>query len=180
MIIDEVHTGVAATGKFWAHEHWDLESPPDLVTFSKKFQASGFYYSDELKQQIPFRQFNTWMGDPVRTLIAAEQNDIILGENLIDHAVTSGAYFKSEVEKLAQRHPQAMANVRGRGLCLAFDTPDVDFRTRLIAQMKLNGINSPVCGIATIRARPCLYWTESHTDIYIERLEKSVKEVLAQ
>ncbi len=50
MIIDEVHTGVAATGKFWAHEWWDLESPPDIVTFSKKFQASGFFYSDELKQ----------------------------------------------------------------------------------------------------------------------------------
>ena len=72
LIIDEVHTGVAATGKFWAHEHWDLESPPDFVTFSKKFQASGFFYGDELKQQIPFRQFNTWMGDPVRTLIAAK------------------------------------------------------------------------------------------------------------
>ena len=41
MIIDEVHTGVAATGKFWAHEWWDLESPPDIVTFSKKFQASS-------------------------------------------------------------------------------------------------------------------------------------------
>ena len=25
MIVDEVQTGVAATGKFWAHEHWDLE-----------------------------------------------------------------------------------------------------------------------------------------------------------
>jgi 4-aminobutyrate aminotransferase-like enzyme len=39
-----------------------------------------------MKQQIPFRQFNTWMGDPVRTLIAAEQNDIIARDGLIENA----------------------------------------------------------------------------------------------
>jgi 4-aminobutyrate aminotransferase/(S)-3-amino-2-methylpropionate transaminase len=40
-IVDEVQTGVGATGKFWAHEHWGLSSPPDMVTFSKKAQAAG-------------------------------------------------------------------------------------------------------------------------------------------
>ena len=35
------------------------------------------------------------MGDPVRTLLAAEQNDIIREEGLIDSAVTVGEYFKS-------------------------------------------------------------------------------------
>jgi 4-aminobutyrate aminotransferase-like enzyme len=71
-----------------------------------------------------------------------------------------------------------MSNVRGRGLCLAFDTKDLAYRTKLIRQLKLNGINSPVCGVATIRARPCLYWTPKHTDVYIERLEKSIKELV--
>ena len=36
MIIDEVHTGIACSGKFWAYEHWDLYAPPDFVSFSKK------------------------------------------------------------------------------------------------------------------------------------------------
>ena len=49
MIVDEVHTGVAATGRYWGHEYWDLESPPDFVSFSKKMQASGFYYTDEFR-----------------------------------------------------------------------------------------------------------------------------------
>jgi 4-aminobutyrate aminotransferase/(S)-3-amino-2-methylpropionate transaminase len=176
LIIDEVHTGVAATGKFWAHEWWDLESPPDLVTFSKKFQASGFFYSDELKQTIPFRHFNTWMGDPVRTLIAAEQNDIIARDNLIENANTSGAYFKSQLEEIACQYPEMMANVRGRGLCLAYDIRDLETRTKMIHQLKLNGVNSPVCGVSTIRARPCLYWTPAHTDVYISILEKTIKQ----
>ncbi|KAA8567580.1 hypothetical protein EYC84_008055 [Monilinia fructicola] len=31
LIVDEVQTGVGATGKFWAHEHWNLETPPDML-----------------------------------------------------------------------------------------------------------------------------------------------------
>ena len=36
MIVDEVQTGVGATGTFWAHEKWGLEGDmkPDFVTFT--------------------------------------------------------------------------------------------------------------------------------------------------
>lgn len=33
-IVDEVQTGVGATGKYWAHQHWDIK--PDMMTFAKK------------------------------------------------------------------------------------------------------------------------------------------------
>src|SRR5690606_42027977 len=38
-IVDEVQTGVCATGTFWAHEQWNLPNPPDIVTFSKKMRS---------------------------------------------------------------------------------------------------------------------------------------------
>jgi 4-aminobutyrate aminotransferase/(S)-3-amino-2-methylpropionate transaminase len=60
MIVDEVQTGVGATGKFWAHDHWDMQDPPDMVTFSKKAQAAGYYYGNpELRPNKAYRQFNT-------------------------------------------------------------------------------------------------------------------------
>jgi len=45
-IVDEVQTGGGSTGKFWAHEHWNLSTPPDIVTFSKKLQVEMplFFY----------------------------------------------------------------------------------------------------------------------------------------
>ena len=43
-VVDEVQTGVGATGKWWAHQHWGLETPPDLVTFSKKMVFHFYYY----------------------------------------------------------------------------------------------------------------------------------------
>ena len=83
MIVDEVQTGVGATGKFWAHEFWNLSSPPDFVTFSKKMQGAGFYHNLNLRPSHPYRNFNTWMGDPIRALQAKviieciEKNDLL-------------------------------------------------------------------------------------------------------
>ncbi|KAI1001767.1 4-aminobutyrate aminotransferase [Podosphaera aphanis] len=60
LIVDEVQTGVGATGKFWAHEHWNLEIPPDIVTFSKKAQTAGYYFGNpDLRPNKAYRQFNT-------------------------------------------------------------------------------------------------------------------------
>ena len=42
-IVDETKTGVGSTGKMWAHEHWNLSSPPDIVTFGGKAGISGYY-----------------------------------------------------------------------------------------------------------------------------------------
>lgn len=58
-IVDEVQTGVGATGKFWAHDHWNLQDPPDMVTFSKKAQTAGYYFgNNDLRPNKPYRQFN--------------------------------------------------------------------------------------------------------------------------
>ena len=60
MIADEVQTGFGATGRFWGHEHWDLSSPPDIVTFSKKAQTAGYFFGDRmLVPDKAYRQFNT-------------------------------------------------------------------------------------------------------------------------
>lgn len=46
--MDEVQTGAGATGKFWAHEHWGLDDPADIVSFSKKMLTGGYFHKDEL------------------------------------------------------------------------------------------------------------------------------------
>ena len=44
--MDEVQTGCGPTGKFWAHEHFNMPDSPDIVTFSKKMQTGGYYNKD--------------------------------------------------------------------------------------------------------------------------------------
>ena len=104
MIVDEVQTGVGATGKFWAHEHWDLHSPPDFVTFAKKMQSSGFYISNKFRCDTPYRHFNTFLGDAVRAKITQAQNKIIKEHNLVALADEVGKYLMASLYKMSKEH----------------------------------------------------------------------------
>jgi len=106
MIVDEVQSGVAVSGNFWAHDHWNLDSPPDFVTFAKKMLSCGFYHAEETKMVTPYRHFNTWMGDPVRAHLTAEQNDIIRDDDLINQARVSGAYLHDKMRELEAAEPE--------------------------------------------------------------------------
>ena len=65
LIFDEVQTGFGATGKMWAHEHFDLPAPPDVVTWAKKAQNGVLFVSEALAVFFQEeKKFNTtWEGD---------------------------------------------------------------------------------------------------------------------
>ncbi|KAK9472532.1 3-amino-2-methylpropionate transaminase [Dipodascopsis tothii] len=174
LIADEVQTGVAATGKFWAHEHWQLESPPDMVTFSKKFQAAGFYFGNpQLRPPQPFRQFNTWCGDPTKAIIARAIATEVIAKDLAGAAQRVGAYVYERLNALQTKFPALVSRLRGKGAgtFIAFDLPTVADRNRLVTVMKANGINIGGCGISSIRLRPTLVFEEKHADIFLATLE---------
>ena len=50
--------------RMWCHEWFNLSSPPDIVTFSKKMQTGGLYHKADLRPRHAYRIFNTWVGDP--------------------------------------------------------------------------------------------------------------------
>ena len=172
LIVDEVQTGVGATGRFWAHEHWGLEHPPDMVTFSKKAQAAGYYYSmPELRPNKPYRQFNTWMGDPVRALLFRAIVDEIERLDLVSNTAAVGEYLHARIEDLAVRHPEHFQNLRGKGqgTFLAFDTPR---RDEFVAKAKTLGVNIGGCGPSAVRLRPMLVLREGHVDILADTMDK--------
>ena len=121
------------------------------------------------------------MGDPVRTLIAATQNEIIMEEDLMANAVSVGHYFQNALTEVSRDFPHWIVNVRGRGLCLAFDVPNDDIygtnRNIFVAELKKRGINTPVCGAYTVRSRPCLYFSERHVDVYIDIMRKTLHDI---
>lgn len=49
LLMDEVQTGCGPTGKMWCHEHFNLDSPPDIVTFSKKMQLGGYFHTEDMR-----------------------------------------------------------------------------------------------------------------------------------
>ena len=174
-IVDEVQTGVGATGKFWAHEHWNLASPPDMVTFSKKAQAAGYYYGNPaLRPNKPYRQFNTWMGDPSKALIFRGIIEEIERLGLVENTAATGQYLYAGLERLAGQYPGHIQNLRGKGqgTFIAWDSPK---RDEFVAKAKTVGVNIGGSGPSAVRLRPMLVFQKQHADILLENVEKIIK-----
>jgi 4-aminobutyrate aminotransferase/(S)-3-amino-2-methylpropionate transaminase len=175
LIVDEVQTGVGATGKFWAHEHWNLEDPPDMMTFSKKAQTAGYYYGDlALRPNKPYRQFNTWMGDPARALLFRAIIEEVERLDLVNQTARVGDYLYGKLEGLAKKYPEHFQDLRGKGqgTFIAFNNPK---RDEFLVKAKSHGINIGGSGANAVRLRPMLIFQEKHADILIEAIEKIVK-----
>ena len=174
-IVDEVQTGVGATGKFWAHDHWNLSNPPDMVTFSKKAQTAGYYYGNpELRPNKPYRQFNTWMGDPARAILFRAIIHEIERLNLVENTAAVGEYLYSGLQNLAKQYPNEIQNLRGKGqgTFIAFDSPR---RDEFLKKAKSFGINIGGSGERAVRLRPMLIFQQHHADILLDSVEKIIK-----
>ncbi|KIN05867.1 hypothetical protein OIDMADRAFT_189481 [Oidiodendron maius Zn] len=175
LIVDEVQTGVGATGKFWAHEYWNLETPPDMVTFSKKAQTAGYYYGNPaLRPNKPYRQFNTWMGDPARAILFRAIINEVERLDLVANAAAVGDYLFTNLESLAKKYPGEFQNLRGKGqgTFIAFDNPH---RDEFLKKAKAVGINIGGCGESAVRLRPMLIFQKHHADILLDGIEKIIK-----
>ena len=167
-IVDEVQTGMGATGFMWAHEQWQLTNPPDMMTFSKKAQASGVFMKSAFIDRTPYRVFSTWMGDPIRTLQCKVIVDTIKDDHLLENVRDTGDYLYEQVSALSERYPDKIYNVRRPGgTFMAMDSP---YRDAFLAKMKASGIQMGGCGENAIRFRPPLVLTSTHVDEFISRM----------
>ncbi|CAO3651757.1 unnamed protein product [Cunninghamella echinulata] len=169
-IVDEVQTGVGGTGTFWAHEAWNLPESPDIVTFSKKFQAAGFFLNNKLRPTQPYRLYNTWMGDPVRAFQAAAIINEIESKDLLTNVNQVGQYLQQQLPLLNK-----VENVRGQGTFIAFDLPTPAQRDKLLLDIRQLGVNLGGCGDRTVRLRPMLTFQKHHADILLHSLDEALK-----
>ena len=175
-VVDEVQTGVGPTGKMWAHEHWDLDDPPDLVTFSKKAQIAGYFARKELRPKEGKRIFNTWMGDPCKLLLLSVVLDEVARRDLLANATTTGARLRAGLDALASAYPTQLARVRGVGTFLAWTAPDAATRDATVRALRRRGVLVGACGDASVRLRPSLSFGPAHADVFLRLLGEVAKE----
>ncbi|XP_060757094.1 4-aminobutyrate aminotransferase, mitochondrial [Neoarius graeffei] len=162
--VDEVQTGCGATGKFWAHEHWGMDDPADIVTFSKKMLTGGFYHKDELQPDQGYRIFNTWMGDPSKNLFLSEVLNVIRRDNLVEEVTRSGKALLQGLYELQSQYPHLLSRARGQGTFCAIDARDEDTRDDLLIKIRNKGVLLGGCGQKSIRFRPTLIFKEYHVN----------------
>lgn len=175
LLIDEVQTGGGPTGKFWAHEWFNLDGPPDIVTFSKKMQLGGYFHSLDFRPQQEYRVFNTWCGDPGKLVMLEAILNVIKRDNLLDNVRKTGAVLKAGLLEAQKEFPTILHSARGRGTFLAISAKDANTRDTIIGNLKQAGIQSGGCGDLSIRFRPALIFEETHANIFLDKFRQVLK-----
>ena len=124
-IVDEVQSGFARTGRWFAIEHADVQ--PDLMTLAKSL-AGGLPLSavtgraEVMDAVAPGGLGGTYGGSPVACAAALAVIDAIEQEGLVDRATRLGARVRERLETFAGRDDLLpIAAIRGLGSMLAFD-----------------------------------------------------------
>jgi 4-aminobutyrate aminotransferase/(S)-3-amino-2-methylpropionate transaminase len=156
LVCDEVQTGFARTGRFFAIEHFGVE--PDLITVAKSI-AMGIPLSGVLgKAEImdapePGGVGGTYVGNPVAQAAAVAVLDVIEEEGLVERSAAIGETMRARMESWRERWPQ-VGDVRGLGAMLAIElvsegtTPAPDLASRVIEAALERGLLLLKAGVA--------------------------------
>jgi 4-aminobutyrate aminotransferase / (S)-3-amino-2-methylpropionate transaminase / 5-aminovalerate transaminase len=123
LVCDEVQTGFARTGRFFAIEHFGVE--PDLITVAKSI-AGGLPLSGVLgKAEIMDAPAvggvgGTYVGNPVAQAAALAVLDVIEDEGLVERSAAMGDTMRARMEGWQRRFP-SIGDVRGLGSMLAIE-----------------------------------------------------------
>jgi 4-aminobutyrate aminotransferase / (S)-3-amino-2-methylpropionate transaminase / 5-aminovalerate transaminase len=122
-VCDEVQSGFARTGRFFAIEHFGVE--PDLITVAKSI-AMGIPLSGVLgKAEIMDAPVSggvggTYVGNPVAQAAAVAVIDVIEDEGLVERSAAIGETMRARMESWRSRWPH-VGDVRGLGAMLAIE-----------------------------------------------------------
>lgn len=176
-MVDEVQTGLCASGLTWAHEHWGLEELPDFVCFSKKCLLGGYYYKDEFQPPGGYRIFNTWMGDMSKLLQLKAVLATIEREGLQAQVVKVGAQLMDFLKDMAREYPEYVSNLRGVGTIVAFDCNTPVLRDSFMIKMRNKGVLVGTNGSQSIRFRPPLTFSTAHVEEFRPVMQATLQEL---
>ena len=123
LVVDEVQTGFARTGAFFAIEHYGVE--PDLITVAKSI-AAGLPLSGVLGKagimDAPGDSAigGTYVGNPVAQAAALAVLDVIEEEGLVERAARIGETIRARMLSWQDRYAE-IGDVRGLGAMLAIE-----------------------------------------------------------
>jgi 4-aminobutyrate aminotransferase/(S)-3-amino-2-methylpropionate transaminase len=157
LIVDEVQTGFARTGKMFAIEHSGVV--PDLMTVAKSL-AGGVPLSavvgraDIMDAPLPGGLGGTYAGSPLGCAAALAVLDVIESEGLCARAERQGAMLRARLQDMRSRW-SCIGEVRGLGAMVAMelvrdrrpDSPDAEITKALVQSAGRRGLVLLSCGI---------------------------------
>ena len=175
LIFDEVQTGVARTGKWFAYMHSGVK--PDILTFAKGigggFPVAGFAVPERLAHVFkPGDHGGTFGGNPLACAAVYATLTTIKAEGLLDKVAEKGEYFKNELRKLQEKYPDKVTDVRGCGLMLGMEVAGEG--KPIVESCLANNVIVNCTAGNVIRIVPPLIISREEIDIVVASLDKAL------
>lgn len=175
LIFDEVQTGVARTGKWFAYMHSGVK--PDILTFAKGigggFPVAGFAVPERLAHVFkPGDHGGTFGGNPLACAAVYATLTTIKSEGLVDKVAEKGEYFKNELRKLQEKYPDKVTDVRGCGLMLGMEIAGEG--KPIVESCLANNVIVNCTAGNVIRIVPPLIISKEEIDIVVAALDKAL------
>jgi len=180
LICDEVWTGCGRTGRWFAHQHWNIE--PDMMTLAKgvggglavgvmcaKERVADLYNA---RKQGGVRHATTLGGNCVSMAVSAAIFRVIERDNLLAHAAAMGEVILQRLRAFAGKHSVIQA-VRGKGLFVGIQLdPAVGPTADIVKRCLLRGLLINGTQNAVLRIAPAMIVTREQIDEGLTILEE--------
>ena len=180
LLMDEIQTGIARTGKMLASDHEEVHA--DILILGKALSGGVLPIScvladDEVMLVIkPGEHGSTFGGNPLAAAVCMEALQVVIDENLAERADKLGKLFRSRMHSLMGK-TKLISLVRGKGLLNAIlinDSPESKTAWNLCLKFAENGLLAKPTHGNIIRFAPPLVISEDQIHECCDIIEKSI------
>lgn len=177
-IVDEIQTGNARTGKYFAYMHANVQ--PDIITTAKGLgngvPISACLIGEKASNLFkPGNHGSTFGGNPLACATALTVLEVIERDKICELVTRNSALLREKLMEHFGNHPNVLS-IRGRGYMLGIELDRPASEIRAIGLS--HGLLFNVTGDTVIRLLPPLIITEDEIDELVLRLSKTVNQFI--
>ena len=170
LIYDEIQTGIARTGKLFAHEYFD--AAPDIMTIAKGLGGGlpigAVLCAEKLAKTLDAgKHGSTYGGNPVACAGALEVLNTVSQSEFLDEVIKKGAYIADKIKSF--NSPSVVA-IRQKGLMIGVQI--VGAPKDYVGKCLENGLLALAAGTDVVRFLPPLNITYEEINEGLEIFKK--------
>ncbi len=181
LIYDEVQTGIGRTGRLFAYE--DDGIAPDIMALAKGL-GGGFPVgacvatAQAASGMKPGTHGSTFGGNPLACAVANAVLDVLLAPGFLDTVRARSEALTAGLHELADRYPEVISEVRGRGLLLGVRVKPTN--TDVIAALRGHGLITVGAGDNVVRFLPPLIIEHQHVQAALDAFDATCRDLTAR
>ena len=173
LILDEVQCGIGRSGDFFAFEKSRVA--PDIVPIAKGI-GGGFPIGAVLMNKkvaagmTPGTHGSTFGGNPLAMSVGNTVMDIVSNKKFLNNVKRSSKYFFSKLNKLKEKYPSIIKEIRGRGFLVGIKL--YSDQTKFIQKLMDNKLLTIRAAENVVRVLPPLNVKKKELDLALKIINK--------